>query len=33
MAPDVIVIGVQSWDATQVRINSEWKTSNMILPG
>jgi len=33
MAHDVIVSGVQSWDATQVRINSEWKTSNVILPG
>ena len=27
------ISGVQSWDATQVRINSEWKTSNVILPG
>ena len=26
------ISGVQSWDATQVRINSEWKTSNVILP-
>ena len=23
----------QAWDATQVSINSEWKTSNVILPG
>ena len=33
MAHDVIVIGVQSWNATQVRIHSEWKPSNVILPG